>query len=117
MKADRGAITVEAAFGLGGLTLVTMLLIAGLTALTGHLRCTDAAREAARLLARGQPHEAEAAVHAIAPAGARLEVRRTGDGIDVEVAADPVGGLLPGVHLSATAYAVAEPGTEAGDAG
>ena len=116
MRSDRGTVTVEAAFSLGGLTVVTVLLIAGLSALTGHLRCIDAAREAARLLARGQPAEAAAAVHAIAPAGATLAVRRTGDGIDVEVTADPVGGLLPGVHLAASAYAVAEQGTVAGHA-
>ncbi|HKN55841.1 MAG TPA: TadE family type IV pilus minor pilin [Amycolatopsis sp.] len=117
MRGDSGTVTVEAAIGLGGLTVVVAMLLAGLTVVTGHLRCADAAREAARLLARGQPQQAEAAVHRLAPGGARLGVRRTGEGIDVEVVADPVGGLLPGIHLRAGAYAVAEPGTAAGDAG
>lgn len=109
---DRGTVTVEAALGLGGLTVVLALLIAGLAILTAHLRCIDAAREAARLLARGQPDRAAAAVHTIAPDGAQLQVDRTGDAISVEVAADPIAGLLPGIHLHATAYAIAEPGTD-----
>jgi Flp pilus assembly protein TadG len=109
---DDGSVTVEAALGLAGLTVVTLLLLAGLTVLTGHLRCTDAAREAARLLARGQPQEAAVAVHEIAPPNAALDIRRAGDEITVEVTAHPAGNLLPALHLKATAYAVAEPGTE-----
>ncbi|MGK3200555.1 TadE family type IV pilus minor pilin [Amycolatopsis sp. MEPSY49] len=106
-------MTVEAALGLAGLTVVTVLLVAGLTLLTSQLRCTDAAREAARLVARGQAHEAASAVHQIAPPGANLAIRQDGEEITVEVTAHPTGGLLPSVHLNATAYAVAEPGTEA----
>lgn len=115
-RKDEGAVTVEAALGLAGLTVVTVLLVAGLTVLTSQLRCTDAAREAARLLARGQPHEAASAVHQIAPPGANLAIRQDGDAITVEVSAHPAGGLLPDLDLNATAYAVAEPGTEAADA-
>lgn len=114
-RRDGGSVTVEAALGLAGLTLVTALLLAGLTVLTSQLRCTDAAREAARLLARGQPDEAAAAVHAIAPKGANLEVQQTGDEIRAKVTATPTG-FLPAIHLDATAYAVAEPGSEARDA-
>ncbi|GAA4551519.1 TadE family type IV pilus minor pilin [Amycolatopsis samaneae] len=113
---DRGYVTVESAIGLGGLTVVLAILLAGIAALSGQLRCTDAAREAARLLARGQPQEAASAVHTIAPGGARLDVQRAGDGITVEVGAGALGGLLPGVHLSARAYAVAEPGVGDGRA-
>jgi Flp pilus assembly protein TadG len=112
-RRDEGSVTVEAALGLAGLTVVTVLLIAGLTVLTSQLRCTDAAREAARLLARGQPHEAAAAVQAIAPPAASLDVQQAGDAITVKVTARPAGGLLPAIDLNATAYAVAEPDTEA----
>jgi Flp pilus assembly protein TadG len=115
-RRDDGSVTVEAALGLAGLTVVTVLLVAALTMLTAQLRCTDAAREAARLLARGQPHEADAAVHQIAPPGATLDVQHTGDEITVSVAARPAGGLLPAIDLKATAYALAEPGTGAADA-
>ncbi|MDQ7808139.1 TadE family type IV pilus minor pilin [Amycolatopsis sp. A133] len=116
-RRDEGSVTVEAALGLAGLTVVTVLLIAGLMVLTSQLRCTDAAREAARLLARGQPHEAAAAVHEIAPPGAELAVEHIGDTITVKVTAHLAAGLLPAIHLGATAYAVAEPGSEVARAG
>jgi len=111
-RKDEGSVTVEAALGLVGLTVVTVLLVVGLTVLTNQLRCTDAAREAARLLARGQPQEATAAVHRIGPPGANLAFEQTGDEITAKVTAHPAAALLPEIHLDATAYAVAEPGTE-----
>ncbi|WP_410593409.1 TadE family type IV pilus minor pilin [Amycolatopsis sp. lyj-23] len=116
MRRDEGSVTVEAALGLAGLTVVTVLLVAGLMAMTSQLRCTDAAREAARLLARGQPGEAAAAVRKIGPPDARLAFERTGDEITAKVTAHPAANLLPAIHLDATAYAVAEPGTEVTDA-
>ena len=109
---EEGSVTVEAALGLAGLTVVTVLLVAGLTVLTAQLRCTDAAREAARLLARGQPQEATAAVHRIGPPGANLAFEQNGEEITAKVTAHPAAALLPEIHLDATAYAVAEPGTE-----
>jgi Flp pilus assembly protein TadG len=115
-RRDDGSVTVEAALGLAGLTVVTVLLVAALTLLTAQLSCTDAASEAARLVARGQPHEAETAVHQIAPRGATLDVQHSGDEITVSVAVNPADGLLPAINLKATAYALAEPGTEAADA-
>jgi Flp pilus assembly protein TadG len=115
-RRDDGSVTVEAALGLAGLTVVTVLLVAALAVLTAQLRCTDAAREAARLVARGQPHEAETAVHRIAPPGATLDIQHAGDEITVSVGARPAGGLLPAIDLEATAYTVAEPGIGAADA-
>ncbi|MFG1640673.1 TadE family type IV pilus minor pilin [Amycolatopsis sp. NPDC049252] len=115
-RRDDGSVTVEAALGLAGLTVVTVLLLAGMTVLSAQLSCTDAAREAARLVARGQPNEAEAAFHQIAPRGATLDVQLSGGEITVSVAAHPADGLLPAINLRATAYAMAEPGTEAADA-
>ncbi|MEA5359265.1 TadE family type IV pilus minor pilin [Amycolatopsis sp., V23-08] len=115
-RRDDGSVTVEAALGLAGLTVVTVLLLAALTSLMAQLSCTDAAREAARLVARGQPHEAEAAVHQIAPPGATLEVQHSDGEITVSVAANPADCLLPAINPRATAYALAEPGTEAADA-
>lgn len=107
---DRGAVTVEAAIGLCALTVVFGLLIAAVMAVTGQLRCVDAAREAARLIARGQRPLADQAVAEIAPAGARLAVRIEGETATVEVTAEPAGGLLPGVQLRGRAYTVLEPG-------
>lgn len=108
---DRGSVTVEAALGIGALTFVSALLLAGIGVASDQLRCTDAAREAARLLARGQPARAEQAVREIAPSGARLDVVREGDTITAGVEAEPVGGLLPGIRLRSSAFAVAEPGS------
>jgi Flp pilus assembly protein TadG len=113
---DEGSVTVEAALGLAGLTVATVLLVAGLAVLTSQLRCTDAAHEAARLLARGQAQEAAAAVHEIAPPGADLAVEHIGDRVTVKVTARPAAGLLPAIHLDGTAFAVVEPGVEVASA-
>lgn len=106
---DRGAVTVEAAIALGALTLVLGLVLAGVVAMAGQLQCADAAREAARLVARGERSLAEQAVRQIAPGG-RLHVDLAGDAVTVDVTAEPAGGLLPGVHLRGHAYALLEPG-------
>lgn len=106
---DRGAVTVEAAIALGALTLVLALILAGTASVISQLRCADAAREAARLVARGQPRLAEQAVERIAPKGARLEVETEGENVTVEVRFEPVAGLLK-VHLGAVAHTVLEPG-------
>lgn len=106
---DRGAVTVEAAIALCSLLVVFGLALAGVSAVTGQLRCTDAAGSAARLIARGQWQQAEAVVDAVAPAGTRLIVRAERDAVSVIVVADALGGLLPGVELRGEAYAVLEP--------
>lgn len=106
---DRGAVTVEAAIALSALTLVFGLVLAGVAAMSGQLRCDDAAGQAARLVARGDRALADQAVAQIMP-GARLRVGVSGAGITVDVTADPAGGLLPGVHLHGRAYALLEPG-------
>jgi Flp pilus assembly protein TadG len=113
---DRGAVTVEAAIAVCALVVVLGLILGGVAAVADQLRCMDAAREAARLLTRGQRELAEDVVRTIAPRGAVLSVRGEGDTVTVEVAAEPLGGLLPGVHLRAEAYAVLEPGVGASNA-
>lgn len=49
LSGDRGAVTVEAAIALFALVTVLALSFAGIAAVADQLRCTDAAREAARL--------------------------------------------------------------------
>ncbi|GLY68611.1 TadE family type IV pilus minor pilin [Amycolatopsis taiwanensis] len=107
---DRGAVTVEAAIALSALTLVFALLLAGTVTMTDQLRCADAAREAARLISRGEPRLAEEAVARIAPQGAQLSVNTEGDNVMVQVRANAVAGLLPGVNLVAVVHTVLEPG-------
>nr|WP_089301897.1 TadE family type IV pilus minor pilin [Haloechinothrix alba] len=108
-SSERGSVTVEAALALASLVAVLVATIAGVAAVTDQLRCTDAAREAARLIARGQAERADEAVSRIAPADARWEVDETTNGIAVTVSVVPAGGLLPGVIVRGDAFAVPEP--------
>lgn len=111
-RGDTGAVTVEAAIALGALVAVLALALGGVAAVTDQLRCTDAAREAARLTARGDPTGARRAVAAIAPAGANLELVADAGGLTAIVRATPASGLLPGVRIVGRAFAVAEPGVD-----
>lgn len=108
--ADGGMVTVETAIALAAFVVVVSLGIGGIVAVLDQLRCTDAAREAARLVARGERDRAAEAVRRIAPAGATLAVSMSGDEITVGVRSAPVGALLPGLHVAASAFAVAEAG-------
>lgn len=110
-------VTVEAAIAMSAFVLVLGLALGAVVAVTDQLRCTDAAREAARLAARGERDRAHSAVERIAPHGARLAIQVDGDSITVDVDASPAGGLLPGLRVSGRAYAVAEPGTGPGQDG
>jgi Flp pilus assembly protein TadG len=106
---DRGAVTVEAALALCSLVVVLALILAAVSAVAAQLRCVDAAREAARLTARGEPGRAEQLARQIAPGGAVVTVIVRGDEVAVRVAANPVAGLLPGIEVEAEAAAVMEP--------
>ena len=72
---DRGAVTVEAALALCSLVIVLALALAAVYAVAAQLRCVDAAREAARLTARGEQARAEQLAKKIAPRGAAVERR------------------------------------------
>ncbi|MCB0927051.1 MAG: pilus assembly protein TadE [Mycobacterium sp.] len=109
---DTGSSTVEAALAIATLAVVAVLLLAGFSALSAQVRCVDAAREAARLVARGEPAARDAAAldvaRGIAPPGARIQiVRAPGDLIRVQVAVPAP--LLPGITVTGNAVAVAEP--------
>lgn len=106
---DAGMVTVESAVALCAFVAVLALLLAGLSAVLDQIRCTDAAREAARLVARNEPDQARQAATAIAPAGATITVHTDADTVTVVVTAAPGGGLLPGVKVRGEAFAVVEP--------
>lgn len=106
---DRGSVTVEAAIGLSALVVVRALCVAGLAAMVAQVRATDAAGEAARLAARGDEAAARAVVERLAPSGSELQLSGTAL-ITAQVVAPPLGGLLPGLRLGATAIAMREPG-------
>ena len=88
--------------------LVAMLVLcaSGLNAVSMHIRCVDAAREAARLAARGD--DGSEAARAIAPQGASVQLRRDGAHVVATVSARSV--LLPGVTVAGRAVAAVEPG-------
>ena len=99
---------MEAALALASMVAVLVLCLAGITAVTLQVRCVDAAREAARLAARGDRADAVVAGH-LAPAGAAVELRLDGGYVVAQVSSrSPV---LPGVVIVGRAVAAAEPGT------
>jgi TadE-like protein len=108
---DSGAVTVEAAIALGAFITVLALALGAISAAIDQLRCIDAAREAARLVARGEGDRARAVAADIAPTSANVTITVRGDRIEVEVRAEPVNGLLPGLQLHGAAFAIAEPGS------
>ena len=85
-----------------------VLCVAGIATISTQLRCIDAAREAARLAARGDPAAAVVAT-ALAPPGASMDVRRDGGYIVARVSIRSV--LLPGVDIVGEAVSAAEPGS------
>jgi len=85
---------------------VLVLCVAGISALAGQLRCVDAAREAARLAARGDASAVPVSSR-IAPEGADIRIRRDGEFVIATVSVDAGG--LPGLTLTAEAIAAAEP--------
>ena len=94
---------MEAALAIATLVGVLLLCAAGIMAAALQIRCVDAAREAARLAARGDV----AASAGLAPSGASLEVRRDGGYVLARVSGRAP--LLPGLVISAEAVAAAEP--------
>jgi hypothetical protein len=80
-----------------------------------QVRLVDAAREAARVAARGEAAaEVQQAALSAAPDGSTVRVYRNGDSwvaeVSVQVGTDlPLVGLLPAVGMSARAVSAAEP--------
>ena len=97
---------MEAAFATAALVVVLVLCVSGLAAVSMHVRCLDAAREAARLAARGD--DGSDVARAIAPDGAAVRVHRDGDLVVATVTTRLA--LLPGVTVAARAVAAVEPG-------
>ncbi|OSC33710.1 TadE family type IV pilus minor pilin [Mycolicibacillus koreensis] len=102
-----GSSTVEAALAIASLVSVLLVCVAGLAAIGLHLRCIDAAREAARLAARGDESAAVAVAQQIAPSGSTVQLRRDGPVYVATVTAHPT--ILAAVSISATGIAAAEP--------
>ena len=93
--------------GVAILVTVLVLCLAGVTAVSMQVRCIDAAREAARLAARGDARSAVVAARGVAPVGAAVQLRRDGEYVVATVTAGS--NLLPMLHIAATGAAAVEP--------
>jgi predicted ABC-type ATPase len=87
--------------------VVLVFCLAGVEAVSMQVRCVDAAREAARLAARGDDRSAVEAARRIAPGRARIQVRRDGDFFVATVVSRSK--LLPTLDIAAKAVSAAEP--------
>jgi hypothetical protein len=113
-RRDGGMATAELAVVLPTLVLVIAAALTMISVVLAQLRCVDAAREAARSAARGEPAAVVRSVASqAAPAGASVEIRPGGDEVRVTVSsrAGRAGGLLPVIRVSASAVALREPET------
>jgi TadE-like protein len=113
--AERGAVTAEVAVALPALVVVTVLLMWLVGVASAHIRCADAAREAARTLARGdEPANAEAIVARTAPPGSSMSSQTHGGLVQVRVRANvrppgSLGHLMPPSTVTGLASAWLEP--------
>jgi Flp pilus assembly protein TadG len=110
---EAGMVTAETAIVLPVVLLVLAAAVAAVVVVGSQLRCVDAAREAARAAARGDPAGQVTSIAArAAPPGATTSARTSGDLVTVTVTAPvrPLGPVLLQVRVSATATAELEPG-------
>jgi Flp pilus assembly protein TadG len=110
---ERGMVTAETAVVLPVLLFVLAGAVAAVVVVGAQLRCVDAAREATRAAARGEPAAVVARVAADAgPDGSVSEVGGTGETVRVTVSAtvSPLGPLPWHIEVSATATGLREPG-------
>jgi hypothetical protein len=106
---DRGSFTAEFAAGLPALTLMLLVGLTAVSAVSTQLQCLDAAREGAIAAARGDSGPAAAA--RAAPSGAEVSISIGTDTATATVGS-PVrmlGGHLPLINVRATAVAAREP--------
>jgi hypothetical protein len=107
-QADAGAVTVEAALALCSLAVFLAVAVASVVAVAAAIRCIDAAREMARLAARGEADRGRAVAAELAPAGARLELVNRDDLVIAEVSHDLLRPLP--LRVGGRAVAALEPG-------
>lgn len=92
--------------------MVLVLCLAGVAAVAAQVRCVDAAREAARLAGRGDRESAVLTARRLAPAGARVDVRREGEFVVATVVARST--ILPALDIRAQAVSAIEPAAASG---
>jgi len=107
---DRGAVTAEFAVALPALVMLLGFSLGAVDATLDKLRCTDAARDAALIQARGG--DGTALGRAEAPTGASVVVTSESGFVraTVSMRTSPLGTHLPGVDVTAVAVVAVEPG-------
>ncbi|WP_232715631.1 TadE family type IV pilus minor pilin [Gordonia metallireducens] len=103
---DDGMVTVEAAYAVAAIVVAVLLAVGAIGGVTAQIRCTDAAREAARLTAAGDDSAREVAKRTV---GDRAVVSVSVQGERVVAQVRTSVPLLPGLTLSAQAVAAKEP--------
>lgn len=99
---------MEAAIAVATIVIAVVCCLGALLAASTQVRCVDAAREAARLTARGDQANALSTARSVAPPGADITVRVEGALVVARVSARTP--LLPALILRADAVAAPEPG-------
>ena len=110
-RREEGSVTVETAAVLPPLVLMLVMCLSLVTTVHAQLRCVDAAREGARLAARGEDAgRVLATAERLGPAGAAATVKRQGElvVVTVKATARPLTRLLPGIPVRAQAAVEAE---------
>nr|WP_197505653.1 TadE family type IV pilus minor pilin [Gordonia sp. LAM0048] len=103
---ESGMVTVEAAYAIAAIVVTVLIAVGAIAAVTTQIRCTDAAREVARLSAAGDSSAREAARRLVGDA-ARVSISASDENIVVEVRSEVA--MLPGLTMSARAVAAKEP--------
>jgi Flp pilus assembly protein TadG len=111
IRDERGMVTAETAVVLPVLVAVTLAMVWLLTLGVAQMKVTDAAREAARALARGEPADRAVRLAELAAPGASVTIEEDNGMVVVTVrqAVSAPGGVLEGafgaaqVRSSATA--------------
>ena len=107
-RLDNGSVTAEAAVAMPALAALAMVLVWLVSIGVAQIRVVDAARDAARAIARGEePAAAVSQAHSTAPHGAQVTIRRSGGVVLVKVVANvaPLDGLvpMPAAHVESSA--------------
>ncbi|WP_169077225.1 TadE family type IV pilus minor pilin [Microcella alkalica] len=108
---DRGAVSAEVAVALPTVVVVLVACLGGIGAAVALGRAHDAAADAARLVARGDPVERARGHVASAAPGASLTISRSGDLVCAVVNVTPTVLGMP-IPLSARSCALAPSATE-----
>ncbi|MPZ61355.1 MAG: pilus assembly protein TadE [Propionibacteriales bacterium] len=99
-RGEPGMVTAETAVVMPVLVLIAAMLVWLIGVGIAQVRCVDAARDAARALARDEPRAVAAKLaRQAAPDGAAVSFTESTGMVEVEVsyAASPPGGLLDGL--------------------